>query len=185
MGLFNFKKTKSNKSKSTKNNKKAVAKAKKQPAKPNNTAKTKTTNNVKSEKPKTKKVVPAGRTLNTYDNFLTKNSNSSKKRPVVVIESNSANELAVVPLSTQKGKNRTHLPNYQKGESYFKHFVEIEDNEGNPIKVNDKFKENHKNQDVSQKDVKFIRKTVFTSSKPAPKNKEKIEKFRNKKNPQG
>lgn len=76
MGLFNFKKTKSNKSKSTKNNKKAVAKAKKQPAKPNNTAKTKTTNNVKSEKPKSNKAIPKVKKQTPKPNVKKKTKNA-------------------------------------------------------------------------------------------------------------
>lgn len=97
--------------------------------------------------------VPQGRTLSTQDNFLGKSKTGSvKKRPVVVIEANACNELAVVPLSTTPGKNRTKLPNYQQGQSYFKHFVEIEDDEGKPIRINQKFKENHPNMDVSRED---------------------------------
>ena len=86
--------------------------------------------------------VPKGRTLSTYDKYLSggKKTGSDKKRPVVVIEANASNELAVVPLSSRAGKNRTRLKNYQQGQSYFKHFVEIEDNEGKPIKVNAKLK---------------------------------------------
>ena len=44
--------------------------------------------------------VPQGRTLKTYDNYLGngKKTESKKERPVVVIEANSKNELAVVPL---------------------------------------------------------------------------------------
>ena len=78
--------------------------------------------------------VPQGRTLTTHDNFLGKKKTSSaKKRPVVVIEANERNELAVVPLSSRSGKNRTKLTRYQQGQSYFKHYVEIEDDEGKPI----------------------------------------------------
>ena len=43
--------------------------------------------------------------------------------------------------------------------------MEIEDNEGEPIKVNNKFRENHKNMDVSRKDVELIRNTLFKKSK--------------------
>ena len=55
-------------------------------------------------------LVPLGRTLNTYDNYLGRSNTTSKKmRPVVVIENNSRNELAVVPLSSRDGSNRTNL----------------------------------------------------------------------------
>jgi len=128
-----------------------------------------------------KRKIPRGRTLSTNDKYLGKHkTGSEKKRGVVVIESNSKQELAVVPLSKSSGKNRTKLHNYQDGKSYFKHFVEIEDNEGKPIRIGDKFKENHPKNDVSPSDVNYIFNTVFKHSKPAPNNKKKMEKFRKK-----
>ena len=122
--------------------------------------------------------VPLGRTLSTYDHYLNKNSKSNKERPVAVIERNRRNELAVVPLSSRNGKHRTQLKNYQDGRSYFKHFVETCDNEGQPIKVGTKFRENHPRNDISKRDVNRIRKKVFEDSAPSVQNKKKIEKFR-------
>ena len=57
--------------------------------------------------------VPQGRTLSTRDNYLGngKKTGSVKERPVVVIEANENNDLAVVPLSSRQGKNRTRLKN--------------------------------------------------------------------------
>ncbi len=126
--------------------------------------------------------VPQGRTLTTNDSYLPggKITGSKKTRPVVVIEANEENELAVVPLSSRQGKNRTKLKNYQQGQSYFKHFVEIEDDEGRPIKVNKKFRENHPNMDVSNDDVKKIKDKVLNHSKAGSENKAKIEKLRKK-----
>lgn len=130
------------------------------------------------------KFVPSGRTLKTYDNYLPNNKNKSRKeRPLVVIESNIDEELAVVPLSTKNGKNKTHLPKYQKGKSYFKHFVEIEDNEGKPIKIGDKFRENNPESDLSRKDVNKIIDKVFNHSLPSSSNREKIKIFRKRKKP--
>ena len=126
----------------------------------------------------TKRLVPPGRTLSTYDHFLGRNKKSKKKRPVAVIESNKRNELAVVSLSSRDGKHRTNLKGYQDGKSYFKHFVEIEDNEGKPIKVGEKFRENHPKLDLSKRDVNKIRKKVLEHSSPAPENRKKMEKFR-------
>ena len=63
--------------------------------------------------------VPLGRTLSTYDYYLDKNSKSKKKRGLAVIERNKRNELAVVALSSRKGKHRTRLKNYQDGKSFF------------------------------------------------------------------
>ena len=129
--------------------------------------------------------VPQGRTLSTYDHYLGngKKTGSKKERPVVVIETNDYNDLAVVPLSSRKGNDRTKLKNYQQGQSYFKHYVEIQDDEGNPIRVNKKFRENHSNMDVSGEDVKKIRDKVFNHSRPAIENRKKMKRFKGKKNP--
>lgn len=126
--------------------------------------------------------VPQGRTLTTHDKYLDKKAKQpEKERPVVVIETNARNDLAVVQLSSRAGKDRTRLPNYQQGQSRFKHYVEIMDDEGNPIRVNQKFKENHPNMDVSRQDVDTIIDTVFNHSKPMQKNRKRINKFRGKK----
>lgn len=145
--------------------------------------------NKKSGKPKTSKKrtkggkVPQGRTLSTYDHYLGngKKTGSKKERPVVVIETNDYNDLAVVPLSSRQGRNRTRLKNYQQGQSYFKHYVEIQDDEGKPIRVNKKFRENHPNMDVSRQDVERITDKVLYRSQPATENCRKMDKFRSKK----
>ncbi len=132
-----------------------------------------------SKRKTTSSPIPRGRTLTTSDQYLSgSRTGSSKTRPVVVIETNKRNELAVVPLSSRKGKSRTRLPNYQNGKSYYKHFVETEDSSGNPIKINSKFRANHKNMDVAPGDVAQIRTTVFKKSKQAQENNNKIRKFR-------
>lgn len=126
--------------------------------------------------------IPQGRTLTTQDKYLDKKARQPDKlRPLVVIETNDENDLAVVQLSSRKGKNRTRLPKYQQGQSYFKHFVEIEDDEGKPIRVNKKFRENHQNMDVSDEDVNRIKYVVFSHGKTSSANRDKIKKFRNKK----
>lgn len=131
--------------------------------------------------PNRNRTIPWGRTLSTYDHYIGKSkTKSTKKRPVVVIETNERNELAVVPLSSRDGKNRTRLAKYQDGKSYYKHFVEIEDNAGNPIKVGDKFRENHPNNDVSSSDVIKIRDKVFNHAKTSGANCKKMEQFRKK-----
>lgn len=126
--------------------------------------------------------VPQGRTLTTHDKYLDRKAKQpDKARPVVVIETNERNDLAVVQLSSRNGKDRTRLKNYQQGQSYFKHYVEIMDDEGKPIRVNNKFKENHPNMDVSRQDVDTIIDTVLNHSKPMQKNEKRINKFRGKK----
>lgn len=134
---------------------------------------------------KKNKNVPWGRTLSTNDKYLGKQKNNSDKtRPVVVIANNEDNELAVVPLSSRKGNNRTLLENYGKNnkrdnkkETYYKHYIEIEDNEGNPIIINDKFRENHKNMDISKEDVDEIRKTLLTKAKTLQRNIKMLDKL--------
>lgn len=84
-----------------------------------------------------------------------------KERPVVVIEATANNDLAVVQLSTREGKDRTRLKNYQQGQSYFKHYIEIDDDEGKPIRVNEKFRENHPNMDISSADCHISLWIVF------------------------
>ncbi|MBE6660566.1 MAG: type II toxin-antitoxin system PemK/MazF family toxin [Ruminococcaceae bacterium] len=129
-----------------------------------------------------KRKIPWGRTLTTNDHYLGGSATGSKKRrPVVVIETNDRNELAVVPLSSKEGSNRTRMKKYQDGKSYFKHYVEIEDNEGKPIKPGTKFKENHPSHDVSLVDVNKIRDKVFYHSKVSNKNRSLISRFRSNK----
>lgn len=137
--------------------------------------------------PKVKNKIPLGRTLSTYDNYLPFNYSkpSFKERPVVVIEINDKKEMAVVPLSKHDKKHatkkhRTHLPNYCEGESDFKHFVEIEDNEGQPIVLGEKFRSNSPELDVSSKDVELIKDIVFYHSSPALDNRKKIDNFRSR-----
>lgn len=130
--------------------------------------------------------VPLGRTLSTNDAYLGKQKTGSKKtRPVVVVDTNNEN-LAVVPLSTTEGKNRRELKGYDNPitheKTYFKEYLEIEDNEGKPIRVNKKFRENHKNMDVPIKKVMFIRHTIFNKSKVKQRNQKLLIKFKGKKN---
>lgn len=134
---------------------------------------------------KKKKFIPWGRTLTTNDNYLGKQKTGSKKiRPVVVVDTHNEN-LAVVPLSSKKGENRTELKGYQnkktKQKTYYKHYLEIEDNEGQPIRVNEKFRENHKNMDLSRQDVLDIRQTILTKARTKQRNKKLYDKFHKKK----
>lgn len=124
--------------------------------------------------------VPVGRTLLTNDNYLEsgKKTGSTAQHSAVVIETNKRNELAIVTLSGHPGQNKTQLKNYQQGNSYFKHFVEVKDDEGNPIFINHKFRANHENQDVSKEGVEMIRDVVFNHVKQSSENLSKISKFR-------
>lgn len=156
----------------------AIKKNVRKPPRHNGAATHKTKNQARTTSGK----VPQGRTLTTRDKYLDRKAKQpDKSRPVVVIETNERNDLAVVQLSSRNGKDRTRLKNYQQGQSYFKHYVEIMDDEGKPIRVNQKFKENHPNMDVSGEDVAFIKDKVFSHSKPMHKNKKRIDTFHGKK----
>ena len=58
---------------------------------------------------------------------------------------------------------------------------EIEDNEGRPIRVNEKFRENHKNMDVSREQVLDIRQKILTQARTKERNKKLFDKFHKKK----
>ena len=64
--------------------------------------------------------------------------------------------------------------------TYFKHFVETEDNEGNPIKAtkNGKFQENPAKYDLSAEEVSKIRSKIYRHSKQATSNQDKINKLK-------
>lgn len=129
-----------------------------------------------------KKGVPVGRTLKTQDKYLpykkSKVQELKAKRWVVVIDKNTDEELAIVRLTDEKQPNTTHLPTYRKGnrkDAYFKHFVEIEDSEGNAIRVDGKkFLENAAEYDLSPKEMRFLRDKVLNHSRQSQENRSKI-----------
>ncbi len=129
------------------------------------------------------KEYPNGRTLKTRDEYLPtgkggKVTDPKATRRVVVIDSNRFGELAVVALTTQKTANTTALPSYTQGngaKTYFKHFVEILDNEGLPI-VDDeeKFKQNPWDYDLNKAQVQKIRNVVLVGCKQSQANVDNI-----------
>lgn len=135
-----------------------------------------------------KKGVPVGRTLKTQDKYLpykkSKVQELKAKRWVVVIDKNTDEELAIVRLTDEKQPNTTHLPTYRKGnrkDTYFKHFVEIEDSEGNAIRVDGKkFLENAKAYDLSDSEIKTIQNVVYHRVKQSQTNNEKIKRLKSK-----
>ncbi len=133
------------------------------------------------------KRTPNGRTLRTKDEYLPQEKSKveelKEKRWVAVIDSNQKDELAVVRLTDEKQENTTALPTYKKGnkrDTYFKHFVEIEDDEGNPIKAtkNGKFQENSPDLDLTAEEVSKIRSKVYRHSKQATSNQDKIKELK-------
>lgn len=136
--------------------------------------------------------VKVGRTIKTKDEYLPidkrgKSKNPKDKRWIAVIAVNAAGELAAVKLTTEEQANTTKLKGYKHGNggtTYFKHFVEIEDNEGNPIKIDGvKFVENSKEYDLNKRQVNQVQKKVLKHSRQATANQEKIKKLRSKKSP--
>ena len=133
--------------------------------------------------------VKVGRTIKTKDKYLPvdkrgKSSKPKDKRWIAVIELNAAGELAVVKLTTEEQANTTKLKGYKHGNgktTYFKHFVEIEDNEGNPIKVDGvKFVANSKKYDLNDEQVAQVTDKVLNHSKMSSENRKKITKLKQK-----
>lgn len=146
----------------------------------------------KRDKRKDTKKVPNGRTLQTRDEFLASGKNKSNIKPnhgnkndlyrrVGVIDSNKNGDLIVIKLTT-KGKHK--LPDYLNGKSTFKPIIEIEDNEGNRIRIdNPKFKENSPKRDLSKKAVTAMKKAAFKTAAPKTKesNIKKVRKIKGRK----
>lgn len=148
--------------------------------------------NLMSQKVKTAKgkKIPKGRTLITKDKYLPAQQSKIKElkeqRWVAVVDSNKDNELAIVRLTDENTPNTTLLPTYKKGnqkDTYFKHFVETQDNNGDPIKVikGGKFQENDKQYDLSLEEIDKIYKKVYHHSKQATQNQKLRKELKKKK----
>ena len=131
---------------------------------------------------------PDGRTLKTQDKYLQIKKNKSKElkkeRWVAVVDSNASDEIAVVRLTTKKQPNTTELPTYKKGNkkaTFFKHFLEIDDASGDPIKVDGvKFKENPMEYDLNDCEIKQVKDKLLKHTKQAQTNKEALETLKNR-----
>lgn len=134
------------------------------------------------------KSVPIGRTLKTKDKYLPydpkKVRELKNRRWVAVIDKNTDEELAVVRLTDERQPNTTRLPTYKKGnrkDTYFKHFVETEDSEGNAIRVDGKkFIENPARYDLSKDEVKEIQNKVYHRVKQSQANNMKIKRLKSR-----
>lgn len=124
------------------------------------------------------KSVPNGRTLQTRDEFLASGKGKKDIKPnhpnpkdyyrrIGVVDSNKNGDLIVIKLDT-KGKHS--LPDYMSGKSKYKPLIEIEDCDGNRIRIdNPKFKQNSPKKDISKKDVSKIKKDCFKRAAPKTK----------------
>jgi len=134
---------------------------------------------------------PNGRTLETEDKYLPVKKGKSIKlknnRRVVIIDSNSLDEFAILRLTTQSTPNTTLIATYNTGnkkDAYFKHIIEIKDFDGNPIKADGiKFIENPAKEDVSKSEVNKAQQKVYSHSKQAPENKKKLAELKSRKKP--
>lgn len=137
-----------------------------------------------------KQKTKVGRTVKTKDEYLPIEKGKGKSTPkdkrwIAVIAVNDKGELAVVRLTTEKQANTTKLKGYKKGNgqtTYFKHFVEINDNQGKPIRIDGvRFIENPKKYDLNDEQVKQVQDKVLNHSKPSSENRKKISKLKQKK----
>ena len=127
---------------------------------------------------KKNKIVPIGRTVMVRNGHINKSAKKpDERRTHVVIETNN-DDLALVRLTTKK-PNTTRLMFYKDGNSYFKHFVEVEDTKGEPLRVGKDITQNHKNMDLSKSDVSHIHTTISTSMQKDRFNKN-MNNFRNR-----
>lgn len=123
--------------------------------------------------------IKIGQTLESNDLYLPHDkSTKSKKRPVIVVDKNSREELVIVPGSTQKTDNTTEYKKY--GIKYYRHNIEIEDDEGRPIKHNNKFIKNEKCTILPEREAQAIKDKVINHSKFASENRQKLSKFKNR-----
>ena len=141
--------------------------------------------NKKNTKKTVKKTVNIGQTLETNDLYLPHKKNNipkSKSRPVIIVDKTKnkkgKEEFAVVPGSTKKTKNTTKYGKY--GIDYYRHNIEIEDNEGKPITLNIKFEITEKCSKLPEKEAKKIRDNVLNHTRFSSENRKKHFKFQNR-----
>lgn len=137
---------------------------------------------MKKKQPKSIKI-QVGQTLETNDIYLPHDKRKppqSKSRPVIVIETNKKQELVIVPGSTKKTNNTTFYGKH--GIQYYRHNIELYDNEGKPIKQNKKFKLTKRCSKLPENEARKIENKVVHHSKFSSENKKKLKEFQNKNN---
>lgn len=138
--------------------------------------------------------VPNGRILHTRDKDLQGGNGYEKKkskglyRMVVVVDSNSDDELAVVKLTTsEKG---IELPEYKNGKSKYREYILTLDKDNNPIKITPKenkgtgkprFEEDKPKNDMSKKLVKKIKKDCINNKTTGKENRNRLRKLKKRK----
>lgn len=128
---------------------------------------------------KTSQSIQIGQTLESNDLYLPhKKATKSKHRPVIVVDKNKREEMVIVPGSSKKTSHTTEYKKY--GIKYYRHNIEIEDDEGKPIKVGPKFKKTEKCSKLPESEAVRIRNDVINHSRFASENRKKYKKFKNK-----
>lgn len=134
------------------------------------------------KKKKISKSLPIGQTLETDDIYLPYGKGkkpNSKKRPVIIADKQrnyyGEEEYIVIPASKQKTNNT--FPYYKYGIKNIRIDIEVEDNEGKPIKQNEKFKLTNNCSQLPFNEAKDIRDKVLNHSKFSSENRRKYNKF--------
>lgn len=132
-----------------------------------------------------KKSVSIGQTLETNDLYLPYKKNQkpkSKSRPVIVADKiknpSGKEEFAVIPGSTKDTKNTTKYGKY--GIDYYRHNIEIEDDEGKPITLNIKFQITKNSTKLPVSEIKKIKNDVINHTKFSSENRKKHSDFQNR-----
>ena len=120
--------------------------------------------------------IPNGRTVQTRDEYFEGAKEYRKPgyedkglyRGAVVVDSNRDDELALIVLTT-KGEDIAG-----RKKSKYRPFIETLDDDGNPIKIGKKFKENKPKKDLSSKAVADIKKLTFKKAGNAEENRRKV-----------
>lgn len=139
---------------------------------------------MKRSKKNVSKRIPNGRTVQTRDEFFFGHKNYRKPgyakkglyRKAVVVDSNSQDELAVVKLTTSP-KGRSIVG---EKKSKYKPFIETLDDDGKPIKLGKKFKENKTSKDLSKRDTNAIKHDSVTDPVTGKKNRARLRKLKDR-----
>ena len=131
------------------------------------------------------KTIPNGRTVQTRDEYFEGDSSYRKPgyeakglyRKGVVVDSTRDDEVVLVLLT--KSKKGKEIPDVKV--SKYRPYVETLDDEGKPIKLGSKFKENKANKDISKKSIASIKKETFKDSARALENRKKVRELKGRK----
>ena len=142
--------------------------------------------NKSKQKQNKRKTLPIGQTLETADKYLKFNNKTSKElkstRPVIIadkiINPNGTEEYAIIPGSTQNNKNTTYYG--KNGIKFYRHIMEVKDNEGHPITQNEKFKKTTNSTQLPKADVDKMMNKILNHTKQSLENRKKYQEFKNR-----